>query len=459
MSKLKLRPYQKKLIRDTHASMAAGHRRPMVVLATGGGKTAVFAWMAEQSQAKGKTVWFLVHRRELLEQTVDTFDRFNIERRTIYIGMVGTVSNRPDVFPRPDLIIFDECHHATAKTWLKILEEFPDAYVIGLTATPTRLSGKPLADVFDDIVLGPQTGELIRQGYLAPYRAIVSEVALSNMKRRAGEFVFNNEVKAELMNSTVYGNMVKTYRTYADGMQAIYFAINVEHSESMAAEFRRNGIMAEHFDGKTPKKKRAEIINRFRNGEIKVLTNVALISEGFDMPACDCVGMMRPTASLTIYLQQVGRALRPAAGKTAVLIDHVGNVNRHGLASDPREWSLTEKVKAGRPRQEDGSDPIRICKECFAAFEAHYSTCPVCGAEYKPSEREIKQIEEVAMLELQVRLAAERKAKQTEREAWAWTPRAIHEARTFYDLAEIGKLRGYKPGWAWHQARIRGFTV
>lgn len=458
MSELVLRPYQTDLIKRTHESMSCGNKRPLVCLPTGGGKTAVFAWMADQTQKKGNHVWFLVHRKELLEQTEDTFDKFNIPREKIEIGMVKTVANKLDRLGTPNLIVFDEAHHATASTWQKILDRFPAAHAIGLTATPTRLDGKPLADVFDDLIIGPSTKDLIDQRYLAPYRQIISEVALGDLRKRAGEYIMA-DAERELMNSTVYGDVIRTYRKFADNTQAIYFCTTVKHSRATAEEFCKAGIQAEHFDAKTPKQERSEIIARFRSGETQVLTNVELIGEGFDMPACDCVGMLRPTASLTIYLQQAGRALRYREGKTAVLIDHVGNVNEHGLPSDPRPWSLTEQMKKGRPQNKDGSFPTRTCEACYTVYPSKMDCCPTCGQEYQADPRELKQINDVRMIEIEIRRREQQDANDVMKSAWAWSPQSVSEAKSFYQLAEIARIRGYKPGWAFYQARQRGMRT
>ncbi len=448
---LSLRPYQSNLIRDIHSSMAEGKKRILAVLPTGAGKTAMFAWMADQTQKNNKSVWFAVHRRELLDQTVETFERFNIPLKRIDVGMISHFANHPDKHSDPDMIVFDEAHHTVARTWKRIIDRHRDCHMIGLTATPARLDGKPLGEIFDDMVIGLTTAELIELGYLSDYKYITSEISLAGLGVVRGDFD-QTEAAEKLMTSVVYGNVIETYKKHASGLQAIYFCSTIAHSQEMAQEFRQAGVKAEHFDGNTPKKKRKQIVSQFRSGKIQVLTNVDLIGEGFDMPDCDVVGMLRPTQSLTVYLQQAGRALRPREGKTAVLIDHVGNLNRHGTPTDNREWSLKETVKTQRPRNADGSFQIRMCTECYAVYESSKNECPVCGVEYMPEPDELKVMEQIRMAELD-RIQWEREQAELRK------PEAVQNARSYSDFCKIAKAKGFKVGWAYVQAKKRGYWV
>lgn len=348
-------------------------------------------------------------------------------------------------------ILVHNCHHATSLTWQRITDAHPDAFMTGLTATPARLDGKALGDVFDKLVLGPTTQDLINQGYLSPYRMIVADVAdLTGLKTRGADYAPESAAE-RLMDRAVYGDVVKAYQQYGNA-QAIYFCTTIKHSEATAEAFRAAGIRAEHFDGNTPAKDRDELIEQFRAGDIQILCNCELIGEGFDMPACDVVGMLRPTQSLTIYLQQAGRALRPRDGKQATLIDHVGNISRHGSPSEPRAWSLEGRIKTGRAVTEEGEFAIRYCQECYAAYEVTKPRCPVCGAEYVSTMEEIKQIRDVRMKVLEETQLAREKA-------WALSEEAEREAESYSELCTIAKHRGYKTGWAYHRAKARGLWV
>lgn len=449
---LTLRPYQTDILRDLHDTLKRGAKRPIVVAPCGAGKTVLLAWLAEQTQKKGNTVWFLVHRRELLDQTLDTFERFDIALDRIHVGMVGQVSRNLEKFPKPDMIVFDEAQHSVSATWTRIIDRYPDAWIIGLTATPSRLDGKPLGAIYDTLVLGPTTSELIDDGWLAPYRVVAVDTAdLQGLGRRGQDYDMA-DAAIRLMERAVYGPVVDTFREYVGSSQAIYFCTTIEHSERTAAEFRAVGIRAVHFDGTTPKKQRKQIIEQFRAGEIQVLTNCELIGEGFDMPDCDAVGMLRPTASLGLYIQQTGRALRPKEGKVATIVDHVGNVQRHGFPSEDRAWSLDQTVQTGRRLNKDGSFAVRRCAECYAVYPSTSDACPVCGELYESTREEIRSIEKVKMRVLEMEHA------KRERN-WALSDEAVMEARSYSALCTIARHRGYKTGWAYRIAKARGLWV
>lgn len=444
---LTLRPYQKSIIRKTHQSMAAGNRRPLVVAPTGSGKTAMFAWMAAETQKKGKTVWFLVHRAELYDQTIETFDRFGIERKSIYVGMIRRQNKD---FPEPDLIVFDEAHHSSAATWRRLIDRYPDCHMIGLTATPCRLDGAPLGEIYDDLIVGVSTADLIASGYLSNYDYYSVPVAdLEGLKTRGKDY---DAADSAARMITVCGDVVSNYKQRAVDLSAICFCASVDHSKEMAKAFRSAGIRAEHFDGDTPTKKRKELVSGFRSGDIQILTNVDLVGEGFDMPDCDCVIQLRPTQSLSLYLQQCGRALRPRDGKRAVILDHVGNYTRHGLPADHREWSLDTRVSSPATVSEQGLYLIRQCRECYACFDAKHDACPVCGAEYELTGLEIKNVKEIRLEKI---LAEE----QRERDNYLCSAAAMAAARSYSDYCEIAKARGYKKGWARYQAKAAGYWV
>jgi superfamily II DNA or RNA helicase len=441
--KIILRDYQADILERTQDSFRTLHKRPLIVAPCGSGKTAMFARMAETSQAKGNTVWFLVHRRELLDQTIDTFERFAIPRKTIHIGMVATVANRPERLPKPDFIVFDEGHHASAATWGKIISAYPDAFVVGLTATPCRLDGKPLGAVYDDLVVGITAQELIQQGYLAPYRYFAPAVTdLSALKRKGKDY--DAQQAAELLSQrAIFGDVIRHYRDYADGVQAICYCTTIKHSQAMAQAFCDVGISAVHFDGNTPKKERTEIISRYRAGEIKILCNVDLISEGFDCPDCGCCILLRPTMSTALFIQQSMRALRPKPGKTAIILDHVNNYQRHGLPDDDRAWSLSDTVKPQNEYGEDGKLLVRQCPECFFTYETGPAVCPNCGYESVSTAQEIKNIEEIRLKEIKRRRIETAREKVTDETT-------LEQCRTLAEIQAWCKRNGKKPGYGWY---------
>lgn len=449
MSQLTLRDYQIDIIRRTHESMRT-HKRPVVCLPTGSGKTVLFAWMADQTQRKQNTVWFLVHRRELMEQTIDTFDRFQIPRDRIYIGMVATVANHPDKWPKPDLIIFDEGHHAAATTWGRIIERFPDAWIIGLTATPCRLDGKPLNSIYDDLIVGITPTELIQMGYLSRYRYFAPAVAdLSGLKRKGAEF--DQDQAAEmLMKRAVFGDVIEHWRKYADGLQTIVYCSSIKHSQATAEAFLADGINAVHFDGTTPAAERQDIVAEFRAGNIKVLCNVDLVGEGFDVPDCWCCVLLRPTTSLGLFIQQAGRALRPQPDKTAIVLDHVGNYTRFGLPDDPREWSMESTVKPGPEYGKDGKLMVRVCQMCYYTFKSGPDCCPKCGAPIAMTRKEIENVKAIRLEEIKqgYRAKADERVKLLD----------LNQCRTLTELQAYARQHGMKPGAAWMIAKKKGLV-
>jgi len=421
------------------------------------GKTAVFAWMANKSQENHKTVWFLVHRQELLKQTLDTFERFNIPMTTIMVGMVATVANHLNDYPTPDLIVFDEAHFSMANTWRKIINYYPDVYMIGLTATPCRLDGKPLGDIYDDLIVGITANELIELGYLSDYKYYAPCVSdIGSLKIRGKDY--DTQSATELLSQrAVFSNVINSYKKYADGLQTICYCSSIKHSEDMASEFNRNGISAVHFDGNTPSKIRADIIQRFRDGKIKILCNVDLISVGFDCPDCWCCILLRPTLSTALYIQQSCRALRPAEGKTAIILDCVNNYQRHGLPTDDREWSLNSDYKPPRQTDSDGKFSVRVCEECYATFPSTEKICPVCGAEYKLTRQEIKNIAEIQLKEIK-RQQEERKDNYKNKCAEAVKGKTIEECKNMTEIMAWCKANGKKPGYGYIMAKRKGMV-
>lgn len=408
-----------------------------------------FAAMAESSQRKGKCVWFLVHRRELLEQTVATFDRFGIPRTSIHIGMVATVANHLDRYPPPDFIIFDEAHFSAAATWGKIIAAFPDAFIVGLTGSPLRLDGKPLGAIYDSMVVGISARELIEQGYLAPYRYFAPAVAdLSALGRRGTDY--DREQAAEMLaQRAVFGDVIQHYREHAGGLQAICYCATVRHSEEMAAAFCEAGIAAVHFDGNTPAGRRRQIVQAFRDGEITILCNCDLVSCGFDVPDCHCCILLRPTMSTALNIQQSMRALRPQDGKTAIILDHVNNHLRHGLPDDDRAWSLDSRMKPRREYGEDGKLLIRQCPMCYHTYRAALA-CPNCGHVAELTRQEMKHIKAIRLEEV--------KRERVDRANEAVKGiESISACRNLNEIMAWCKKNGKSSGYGYYVAKRKGW--
>lgn len=450
---INFREYQKEYIRQISKAFDDGFTKICVVAPCGSGKTALFAGMADASQKNDKCVWFLVHRKELLDQTINTFNRFGIERKTIYVGMVATMANaiekQPNRYPAPDFIITDECQHAPSRTYQRIYDHYPNAYYVGLTATPNRLDGKPLGDLYQTMIECIKVKELINQGYLSPFKYYAPCVAdLSALKRKGKDF---DQKQAEELLSTraVFGDVIKNYKKYANDMQTICYCSSVKHSENVAKAFKQAGITAVHFDGNTSKSERDRIVDDFRAGKIKILCNVDLISEGFDCPDCECCILLRPTMSLTLFIQQAMRCMRPKADKTAIILDHVNNYKRHGLPDDDRDWSLNGTPKPLKEYNSDGTLQIRQCPKCFGTYRSTSTKkCPYCGAIEELTRQEIKNIKQIELEEIK-----ESKRKKADEAVIDY--RSADECKTVQELFALARKKGYKPYWAYLEAKRR----
>ena len=440
---MRLREYQADLYSKTSAEFRKGIRRVLVVSPCGSGKTMLMAKMAADAQSKGKNVWVVLPRQEIMEQTLETFERCEIPLETIYIGMAITTANHIDELPAPNLIIFDECHISVASTYWKIVNSAPSAFIVGLTASPVRTDNKPLGSLYETLVEGVTVRWLIENKYLAPYEYYSVTVAdLSAMSDC-------NDAADFLMKSAVYGKVIESWRKLADGLPTVCYCASVKHSAETARAFQEAGINAVHFDGTTPYAERKAIVDRFRAGEIQILCNCDLISMGFDMPDIGCVLMLRPTQSASLYIQQSGRALRYKPGKTAVIIDAVANFMRFQLPDEPYEWSLDRPIKQRKEINERGDFYIRTCPECYMVFPTA-SICPFCGAEYPLHPREIKAHEGIELrritAEEMARVEAEKKKARMEQ----------GRAQTFEELVAIGKAKGYKNPAYWASQVLRG---
>lgn len=437
-----LREYQADLYNKTSAEFRKGRRRVLVVSPCGSGKTVLMAKMAADAQRNGKNVWVILPRQEIMEQTLETFERCEIPLETIYVGMAITTANHISELPAPNLIIFDECHISVASTYWKIVKSAPNAFIVGLTASPVRTDNKPLGSLYETLVEGVTVRWLIENKYLAPYEYYSVTVAdLSAMNDC-------NDAADLLMKSAVYGKAIESWRKLADGLPTVCYCASVKHSAETARAFQEAGIKAVHFDGTTPYTERKAIVERFRGGEIQVLCNCDLISMGFDMPDIGCVLMLRPTQSASLYIQQSGRALRYKPGKTAVIIDAVANFMRFQLPDDPYEWSLDIPIKQRKEVNERGDFYIRTCPDCYMVFQTA-PVCPFCGTEYPLHPREIKAHEEIELkritAEEMARVEAEKKRMRME----------IGKCRTFDDLRKIQKERGYSRDWIWKMAKVK----
>lgn len=449
---MQLRPYQHEIINQTREHFRQGTRCVLIESPTGSGKTMLASTMLKTAASRDIPSLFTCHRRELIKQTHLAFEKMNIghgiigngfhfsNRPMVQIASIQTVKNKLDKIRKPGLVILDEVHHCPAKSWKKVYDAFPDSYIIGLTATPERLDGTGLSDFFPEMVRGPKVQDLIDQGFLSPYKLYApANIDASQFHTRMGDFI-SSELSAALDKPTITGDAIKEYQKYASGKRAIVRGVSIEHSKHIAEQFNKASIPAMHVDGTDSNLKRDLSMESFRKGETLILSNVDLFSEGLDVPAVECVIDLRPTKSLTLWLQFCGRALRPFPGKEyAIIIDHAGNCQRHGLPCDDREWNLEGRT---RKPKEDNGPVIRLCPRCFGANRNWRKSCQYCGNAFQAQPREVEK-KEGDLVEIDV--IKKRKERM----------RAQGSCRTFDELVEYGKQQGYKNPKFWAGMIIR----
>ena len=393
----------------------------------------------------------LVHRRELLNQHIDTLAGYGVDTSRIRIESVFTEAKRLGKYPKPLLLVLDEAHLSKAASWEKVVQHY-DTWTIGFSATPQRLDGRPLGDIFDTMVQGITHKELEAQHRLSPYDYYApAELDLSGVTKRGGDFA-GNEVEDLVCTRTVYGNVLESYRKFAEGKRAIAFCVSVKHSREVAELFCASGIPAASLDGSMSSSARTDIMERFRDGRLQILSSCNIISEGISVDECECCLLLRPTDSLALYIQQSCRCLRYMENKRAVILDFCGNYTRHGLPDADREWSLETNATKRSEFNPDGSLALRVCGFCFKTFETA-SVCPFCGERYELKPRELKKMEEVEL----ARIDKERFEVEQARKAQA--ARDIRAARSFEDFLQIQKKYNYGKGWAIIRAKARGYKI
>lgn len=447
-----LRPYQNQLANDIRAAFGSGANRPLAVSPTGSGKTVLFSYITSQVLKRGSRVIIVAHRREILDQISATLKRVGVPHGFIQAGKsastqpamvasIQTLARRLDTVPAPDLVIIDEAHHSVSKSYVQMFAAWPNAKFIGVTATPERLDGKGLGAMFDRMVMGPSVQWLIDNGFLAQpvYYAPREVVDLSQVHTVAGDFD-RSEAEEIVDTPRITGDAVTHYVRFCNRQRAVAFCISVAHAQHVADTFNSCGIPSASIDGTLDPEVRKQRVEDLTAGKILVLTSCELISEGFDLPAVNAAILLRPTHSLSMHLQQVGRALRPYPGKTnAIILDHVGNCLRHGLAEQERDWDLS-----GREKRLKKSSLVETkqCSKCFAIFAG--TVCPQCGSQREIAVREIEEVDG----ELQ-RLSIEDISKKREER------REEAKCKTLDDFRALAKLRGYKLGWAFFRWQAR----
>lgn len=439
---MQLRPYQSDLIKSVRVSLMRGNRSVCVVSGCGSGKSVVAASIALSATHKHNRVLFLVHRVELCEQIRDTFTAYGVDMALCDINMVQTARRRLKTMPKDYAVIIIDEAHTNYDAYQKISAAYQDAVKIGFTATPVRLNEGGLGLLFQDIVTSVSTEWLIENHYLSDYKYYSIPLADTNgLHVRAGEYK-QDEVNALMEHTAVYTGAVQQYRRLADGKKAMIYCSSIKASIETVEAFRTAGINAVHIDGSTPKRQREAVIERYRAGEITVLSNVGITNEGFDDKDIECVILLRPTLSLSLYIQMSMRSMRYKPGKTAIVIDCVGSCYLHGLPSSDRKWTLQSKKK------QENTVKVRECSECFAVVDAKYDVCPYCGAVLK--KEVVKKNKKAVEVDL-VEVSRQKAIKDTKlRDA---------DLRTWNEVVEFQKIHKYRFAWCLHYAENYGIDI
>ena len=438
-----LRDYQFDLYKKTVEAFKQGFHKPLIVAPCGAGKSYLFAEMIHKTNGEALV---LTHRQELKQQHEELFRKLGISNARV--AMILTEANHLGEYAKPTIIVTDEAHLSRSNSWMKVIEHY-NTWTVGFTATPVRLDGKPLGDIFDTLIEGVDVKWLIKNKHLAPYEYYAPTlVETDGLRKVAGDYVVSD--LEQLMNErAIYGNVIESYKRFAPGERTICYCVSVEHAQKVAEIFNSNGISAKAISAETPKKIRKRIMDDFKNGKLTVSCNVGIISEGVSIDEVTCCMLLRPTESVALGIQQMMRCMRYLPGKTAKIIDFVANYTRVGLPDDEREWSLGEPLKRKKQLNDNGDFYIRSCPECFMTFKTA-PVCPFCGAAYPLHPREIKAHEEIELqritAEETARVEAEKKKARQEQ----------GRADSFEALVQLGKQRGYKNPAFWAAQVMRG---
>ena len=434
-----LRQYQVDSINDLRKAILKGHKRIVLQLATGGGKTTIASEMIRKANEKGKKCLFLADRIELVEQTSKRLDYEGIDHGIIMgnherykphcINQVcspQTLARRAT--PAADLVIIDECHVAYG-IHKKMMQAMPNTVFIGLSATPFT---KGLGKLYSNLVVGATTTKLTDEGYLVPVKVFApSKPDLTKLRTVAGDYD-EKELFARVNKPKLVADIVDTWIKRGENRPTIGFAVNVLHSQALCEQFKDRGIRAAHIDSYMPTKLREQLVNDFKDGYIKVLFNVGILDKGFDYPEASCLIMARPTKSLMLYIQQAGRVLRPHPTKEdAIILDHAGNTQAHGFVTDDLPQELDDGTKRKvEPSQKKQEEKGTLCTSCAYVKKKYEYKCPCCGFTPKKKDAGI-DVEKGDLLEVT-------RTKIT----------MVDKQKLYSELLYVEVEKGYKRGFA-----------
>jgi superfamily II DNA or RNA helicase len=475
------RDYQQQLMDKVRLAFRAGLRSPLVVAATGAGKTVVFSAIADSAAARGNEVLILAHRDTLIKQASNKLTDNGVKHgiimagftqalhHKVQVGSVQTVARRlKKIRWKPKLIIIDEAHLSAAKTYRDILAAFPDALVLGFTGSPCRLDNKPLGKqsggIYDELIQAISIKQLIARGFLVQPTVFGAAEALdlSGIKKSMGDYA-TAELAAVVDKPKITGDAVEQYLKICPDVPAVAWCITVEHAQHVADAFNANGIAAVMLCGEHDTAYRDKVLKQLETGEVKVVTFVGILIEGVDQPAIGAIILLRPTMSLASYLQVIGRGLRPytnAAGikkECCYVLDHADLWKRHGFADEEREWELNGEVKKpGKKKEREAAVDLIQCRGCFAVFSPEQAAeagqkvdlggtprgpcCPNCGKAIEVKTRKLEHVDgELVQITPEMRAEAQKESRREQ-----------GSAQTLEDLKAYGAKMGRSPQWADH---------
>ena len=455
-------PHQSDMIRWILNAFESGTRRICAQLPTGAGKT--FVLRETIDRMKGRTVYCVTHRLSLVKQLGAELQEgginfsyvlpgFPMLRCKVLVCSLMTVVRRFERMEEPGLIVVDEAHHVRSSCYHKLFDQWPNAWILAVTATPQRTDGKPLRSVFDKLICGPSVRELIELKRLSDFDYFAPmTIDMSDVHKVAGDYA-RNESADRVDKKSIIGNVIEHYQRYADHQPAIVSCVSIAHCDHVAAQFRESGYRAQAIHSKLSSERIESLLSGLKTGTIEILVQCELLGEGVDIKGASVLIQLRPTMSLVVFLQHIGRVLRYAEGKRAIILDHCGNYERHGLPDDPRKWSLD-----GIDKLDKGILLYKRCDSCMRPVRKSVSVCPFCGAAFDmregagrelPTEREgeLVNVREAAGFEL----VSESFEDHKRRTIAAIAARAV----SLKQAIEIAREHGYENhrfGWyVWHK--------
>jgi superfamily II DNA or RNA helicase len=437
-----LRPYQQQAVSDIENAWATGIRSVCYQLPTGGGKSRILRSIVDNHAASRKVIYIIAHRNTLVSQLSNEIAQAGIRHGIIQAGApyikyrvqvcsMQTLVRRLDKMAEPEIVVVDEFHHAKSASYLRILNTWSNAKILGVTATPQRPDGKGLSDIVDRLILGPTVKQLMNDGFLCDYDYYAPETVSMEGVRMVGGDYDQGQAVERVDKKIITGNAVEHYKRYADHKPAIACCVNIAHSEHVAEEFRQAGYKAMAVNSRLEIRDVARALKGLKDGTLDIVTQCEMLGEGVDVPAATCLIGLRPTGSLVIFLQHIGRVLRKAPDKDkAIILDHVGNWTRFGLPDDERQWSLE-----GRSKKPTEASAYKRCPDCLRAVKSSVRKCPFCNYEWQAPQTELPQVADGELVSIR-----DRPIEETQE-----LVRAIsRKAHNLKQAIAIAKEMGYK---------------